>query len=827
MMNAPPSPDTVLYFASPDGHFWGWEDDGAHQAAVWAPDGATIVFREELQPLLAACAPADLPPLGALLLVVAAACDSYDEARTNDRLLTAFKRFNSGGLLPAILDSPWSQVAAGLSAVRQLPARLRESGPPRWRLCRTLFADATEDWAGPAAATIVARVLREFEGAPSVSTFRQSEDHLTGLSRLRRELAALALAFQRCPPETLRNRLETGVDAIPEIPDDSALSEWVPEQADLLAELEGEGGELAHVASMARRLGAVLHLPHPAGRCDDLPQGGVSDLTNRGDPSRLLLTELASDDVMFAVRLAHGEALYLRRESPPATPPPQRTLLLDTGIFLWGMPRLLALAAVLALLRKNAGAPHAATRVLLLGQESALAIRIDSAEAVRECLRALNSAPHPAEALRELLDDPAALAAPGHTLVLVTHASALALLAKEPVWSRLLDQSPVLTLVVDRHGNFELSRHTRAGGRPLSRLHVDPDDLLGPEAGPLTGDSGWLPRFYLERPWPLCYPVLPCEGQAFAVGTRGIVGITPTGCACWWPSGMGAGRVLSPGPHPNALARVAMETSQSDTIFLLFEKGQSNSRRILVLSLTGAQEPSTLLLPERIRGISQLRVQSGALVVTSKAGVMALGLEDGRLLGSTQFSMGRTPWFDGESFQPFGSIELAPNADCSRLRRLPGPAIKRNHITQLAEAGFGKTGGLVIASPHGRTYKLAIASGELVWDLADPNSEPLRPLAPAGASRAEHRALTEARFPDGRRIVHDPRGWIHVCEPKTGAELTVALVRGRTAAWSFFGLHFGDPVLHRDSRPGAHDVLDRLAATLLRPLKAGRTARSH
>ena len=44
-----------------------------------------------------------------------------------------------------------------------------------------------------------------------------------------------------------------------------------------------------------------------------------------------------------------NEALYLRRETPPSNPPKHRAVLLDSGVRLWGVPRVFATAVGMAL----------------------------------------------------------------------------------------------------------------------------------------------------------------------------------------------------------------------------------------------------------------------------------------------------------------------------------------------------------------------------------------------------------------------------------------------------------------------------------------------
>ena len=63
----------------------------------------------------------------------------------------------------------------------------------------------------------------------------------------------------------------------------------------------------------------------------------------------MLVSELANDADVLMTRVALNEALYLRREAPPKSPPEQRIVIFDAGIRMWGVPRLLGTAVGLAL----------------------------------------------------------------------------------------------------------------------------------------------------------------------------------------------------------------------------------------------------------------------------------------------------------------------------------------------------------------------------------------------------------------------------------------------------------------------------------------------
>ncbi|MBK8442151.1 MAG: ribosomal protein L7/L12 [Sphingobacteriales bacterium] len=77
--------------------------------------------------------------------------------------------------------------------------------------------------------------------------------------------------------------------------------------------------------------------------------GGVSDLSNKGDFNKLLVSEFANDDLLFMSRLANNEALYLHREMPPITDKLQRIILIDISLKTWGIPKILSYACSLAI----------------------------------------------------------------------------------------------------------------------------------------------------------------------------------------------------------------------------------------------------------------------------------------------------------------------------------------------------------------------------------------------------------------------------------------------------------------------------------------------
>lgn len=80
----------------------------------------------------------------------------------------------------------------------------------------------------------------------------------------------------------------------------------------------------------------------------ELPLGGYADVTNRGEPERLLPSQFALDDDEFVRRFAEKELLFFRREEPHQRTREQLVLLVDQGVRCWGVVRLALVASVIA-----------------------------------------------------------------------------------------------------------------------------------------------------------------------------------------------------------------------------------------------------------------------------------------------------------------------------------------------------------------------------------------------------------------------------------------------------------------------------------------------
>ena len=323
------------YLAPRDESFWRWSADG--QTAIWA-DGGTIAFRGEIRAVLAHLSPNGLPPFGAVVLLLAACREGWLEARSGAGILAGYARFldsssahvaSAAGLVisrivPHHLEREVAELLEELDAVSGLPQELRKSTRAKQILAEVVFEPA-EKALEPAEAAAVIQALDDGVAGEALQLRGDPDENYRALLT---ELEALRGGLANAREDRLALRSRTGLDQLIK-PADVQVP---PAQRarNLLHALRADP-ELSGIAQVAQQILAAVHIPRSLASPEELPVGGVSDLTHRGTFDRLLISELAQDDLTLAVRVAMNEALYLRRESPAQHPPPGRAILLDVG----------------------------------------------------------------------------------------------------------------------------------------------------------------------------------------------------------------------------------------------------------------------------------------------------------------------------------------------------------------------------------------------------------------------------------------------------------------------------------------------------------------
>jgi hypothetical protein len=549
--------------------FWHWADDG--MAIAWT-DGSTIIFRPQLEQILSRLATAGLPPLDPLLLLMAATRDAWGDSSGMRGALAGYLRYlifpprkkTENPRLPTAGEEkldvesnakightiPQDRVRADaeylierLDAIGHLPSALRSSTLSKSVLAEMVF-EAVTNRLSPEESSAVMTAL-----AQGVS-FEAIEENIGSaeadpLIRATKDLVEFCLGLATVTPERLELRAQAGLDQLPQTAD----AEFSPGERvrAMLAELRDDP-ELGGVARLATNLMAAVAVPKKLDRHDELSLGGLSDLTNRGPLDRLLVSELAHDDETLSIRVAMNEALYLRRESPPRNPPRRRAILLDSGIRLWGVPRMFAVAAALALIATADS--DCEIFCFRAKRDGIVPVDLTHRAGLVSHLAALQPQPHPGAALPAFFAAVKEITGDTCETLLVTHADVLA----DRDFVKAADAEEALEwniVAVARSGQLRLWKRSIAGQRLLSEATLDLREIAesaepSRPMTPLVGkvDPG-LPIILSTRPFPLLLPKAVEPHHAATSDAWGLVAVTKDGRLMHWPVDHRGGRQLT------------------------------------------------------------------------------------------------------------------------------------------------------------------------------------------------------------------------------------------------------------------------------------------
>lgn len=479
------------YLAPPEGAFWKWRE--RTQVATWF-NGETIAFRPELEPILRRLAEGGLPPLSLILLVLAATRDSCRQALARkDNLINLVRSF---GGLP---KDDRHELTDGLMRIAKLPGELRHPIEARTGLVEFVFESG-----GPRTSGENAKVICDTLSYELSSRSVRLRNVPPTKHELQHGLRTLLKGLARLDEEALRLRQWTGLD---QLIGPAEIEPMPVEQVRSLIESLQDDQELHGVARLARALMAAVHLPRPIQEPEELPIGGFSDIANRGSPDRLLVSELAHDNLTLAVRVALNEALYLRREAPPKTPSPARRILIDAGIRLWGVPRVFATAVAMALTATADG--HSAVTTFRANADSMDPADLTTRQGLVDHLAALTLDAHPGRALERFVTDlPGTNAAADR--VVVTSEKAIA----DREFQRGLARHQgvgIYLATVNRRGQFRLLHQSGHARKLICEADLPLEDLLRRRRRPTAslfderGEEG-LPAIFHVRPFPLRIP---------------------------------------------------------------------------------------------------------------------------------------------------------------------------------------------------------------------------------------------------------------------------------------------------------------------------------
>ncbi len=505
------------FFTSPEAYFWKWADNG--DVIEWM-ETTTVVYRQDLIYLLNNQSRQGWPSLGAMVLTLLACSGEWKELRNNIGKLAFIRQAMTGdrcGLKEAHdrmneLFPVFEETLKLLDRVHALEKEHR-SGAKRTLLLQVLFEKTHKSVSGKQCNLL----LHDFSEGQSDALLLLHNDALYS-DTFRNDLSFFEYARTTfISTEQLRNKLLTGIADLPEpAAPETEETEKQQQAMDLLDELE-EDPQTFGMTKLTRRLIAALQIPMHARGVSDQSFGGVSDITNRGDFDRLLLSELANEDDTLMARLANNEALFLRREELPSNVDFDRYILIDTTIKLWGIPRIFSVAAALACSRKRK--PETPLHTFVLGGTEPVAVDLETKAGVLASLTQLDAALHCGEALTAFMKEQPKQTADEYFFITSdeVYESADFLPALTAVQAQLR-----YIITVGREGGMTLYQLTAGHRKEISAAQFDLDELLFAKQPPrksvqqqLQGKSVQSlvdmenpPAILMEKFFPLYWPTI-------------------------------------------------------------------------------------------------------------------------------------------------------------------------------------------------------------------------------------------------------------------------------------------------------------------------------
>ncbi len=337
----------TYYFQSYQNYFWQWEIDYMFSAAVIEdaqdyqggincisiPDGMTIAYKEQLEEVLQAISSYELPPFGALVLAFLAT-NAGEVSIAIDEIFTNIKDIFEDELI--FKHVYFEDAQRFLNNLISLPAEFKK-GKNRIDLFTFLFQDVHHG----VPSTYTDEILRGIKNDAFELNACSHKAEIT-MSALSKDFNALALLHGRYP--TVDALLKAWGKIVPVAIDAEDIDiEYFSDDPDLVQELIEEP-KTFFMGSLIKRLWSGINLPMHYVHPGEMPLGGISDVTNKGNFDNLLISEFANDDLIFLHRIANKEALFIRRETTPEEDLRTRIFLIDTTIKNWGTPKILSFA---------------------------------------------------------------------------------------------------------------------------------------------------------------------------------------------------------------------------------------------------------------------------------------------------------------------------------------------------------------------------------------------------------------------------------------------------------------------------------------------------
>lgn len=374
------------YFQSYNNYFWQWEDN---VEVIAIPNENTIAYRELVIDVFEKLTPQGMPPFGSLLLAIIAT-----NPKGNTSLDVVYKiLFNS---IKREENSTLSDAISFLKLLSEVPKQYKE-GKNRILLFQAIFEQCHNTLSSKKSRLIRDSYHNNKHEQGKIS--KKKDFNLQVFNKDFRTIGLLKNKFQNV------NDIINKIASLPYIADDLIISDKdiaVEDDTKDFVEKLIDNNKTFYVGSLVKRIWSGLNIPVNSALPSQQPLGGFSDLTNKGDYDKLLVSEFANDDIVFLSRLANSEALYMHREIPPTNNNQERIILIDISLKNWGTSKAIAFATMLAI------AKHPKTTIeckaFAIGN-SYYPISIESIDTIIDGLQLLEGSLNAARGLSEFFKD--------------------------------------------------------------------------------------------------------------------------------------------------------------------------------------------------------------------------------------------------------------------------------------------------------------------------------------------------------------------------------------------------------------------------------------
>lgn len=757
---------TKNYFQAPAHYFWKWTDN--LEVAEWS-NGDTICYRADLIQVLRDVSTDGLPPLSPLLLVMAA-CQQEISKEHKLSLHMIHNRLAEGE--PA---GRLTRTFEFLDNISRLPEALRK-GRSRTHLLYEIFKDARYFFASAQ----LKDGMDELNSGLIDALVTPLGEPITR-EQLVTDLEYLSDARTRFPSTPdLELKLKTGISEVP-VPAVTALPDPTP--AELLEQLS-EDSRTSGLAQLAKQLIPVLNIPMHSQGSGDQSYGGISDITNRGNYDRLLLSELAQDDLLLTARLVNNEALYFRREEPPENPKRQRTILLDVTLKMWGIPRVFAMSAALAFIHNSRHGEL--VEAFTLKGYTYNEINLASKEGIVQAMGSMHHALHCGVSLQAVINE--LPAEDQNEFILITEER---MMHEQAFLESLIKIKESLSFIVTvrRTGEIQFLECIKGNTRVLNTAKLPLEELLFTHTRQKVTtpkpENLLEPAFISQTPAPLLFPKVrigTTKLQKYFMGEKGLVVINETQRVLRLTSASKGARELLPYIEKGYYT---FGWDRADLLYIAIYNWQRKFLKIYEINLSSS-DVRAINLSDRV-------VDPGSVAYLDKENFFLL--HNGAIRS----------WFDCAKWEVVNMETYAAERDKPDARTVAAiPPL--DNADKYLERGGGYYSTMYTIRDMFITDKGKLVLGSYTLDVDDAGlirlweNSHMYGGAPARYSKvvATHYKFvpnkqvkfTLRTWEDGSEAIIDSRGFLHLrSSDKNIPEITIVLITGtQTACWAADGV---------------------------------------